>query len=297
MTTYVVEHKTTSEDLSLGGTYVRRLNLDVQADTYLDGARALGHDPAGVLYDLCRKPAQRPSAKGETAEAFQKRVIEAISEDPNRFYQRFTVVRLHSEQKEAQFDRWYTAAAIRDARRLKVFPRNSDSCVTWGRECEFLKICSGQAEASDPILYRRIDRAHEELDSGDLELLTQSSLKTYRLCPRKYFYRYEERLRSISEIAMPLRVGRSIHSGLEAWWKTNCDLQAAISALKSEDPFDRARETAMIFGYHVRWEEEHKKIKVISVEKEFRTPLDSPLGGVSRTFVLAGRIDALAEMP
>jgi hypothetical protein len=292
----VLEHKSTSEDIALGGSFIRRLNIDVQTDTYLDLARSIGHDPAGVLYDLLRKPAQRPSAKGETPESFMSRCMDAIAEDPNRYYQRFKAVRLQEERQEAQYDRWHTAGAIRDARRLKVFPRNSDACMQWSRECDYLRLCNREASVDDPFLFRKAERTHEELDESDLELLTQSSLKTYRACPRRYFYRYEERVRPVSESAKPLLQGKSLHAALETWWKTGCDLQAAVASLLSEDPMDRAKEQAMVTGYHARWEDEQKKIQVVSIELELKTPLVNPeTGAASRTFMLAGRLDGIVQ--
>lgn len=56
-----VEHKTTSEDIGLGSVYWRRLTLDPQVSTYYAGAKALGHEVHGCLYDVVRKPALRPS--------------------------------------------------------------------------------------------------------------------------------------------------------------------------------------------------------------------------------------------
>ena len=292
----IVEHKSTSEDIALGGSFIRRLNIDVQTDTYLDLAKSGGYDAVGVLYDLLRKPAQRPSAKGETPASFMSRCMDAIGEDPNRFYQRFKAVRLADERKEAQYDRWHTAGLIRDARRLKVFPRNSDACMQWSRECDYLRLCNREASVDDPLLFRKAERTHEELDSTELELLTQSSLKTFRACPRRYFYRYEERVRPVSESAKPLLQGKSIHAALETWWKTG-DLEAAVAALLSEDPMDRAKEQAMVMGYHARWEDAQKAIKVVAVEQEYQTPLINPeTGAASRTFMLAGRIDGLAEV-
>lgn len=55
-----VEHKTTSEDIGLGSVYWRRLTLDPQVSTYYAGARSLGHEVRGCLYDVVRKPALRP---------------------------------------------------------------------------------------------------------------------------------------------------------------------------------------------------------------------------------------------
>lgn len=56
-----IEHKTSSEDVGLGSIYWRRLLLNTQVSTYYAGARALGTDVEGCIYDVVRKPALRPS--------------------------------------------------------------------------------------------------------------------------------------------------------------------------------------------------------------------------------------------
>src|SRR6185503_19278503 len=56
-----VEHKTTSEDIGPGSIYWRRLTLDSQVSTYYAGAKSLGHEVDGCIYDVIRKPALRPS--------------------------------------------------------------------------------------------------------------------------------------------------------------------------------------------------------------------------------------------
>lgn len=58
---YVVEHKTTSRDMDTGSVYWQRLTLDSQVSAYYQGAKSLGYDVAGVLYDVIGKPALRPS--------------------------------------------------------------------------------------------------------------------------------------------------------------------------------------------------------------------------------------------
>lgn len=55
-----VEHKTTAEEIGLGSAYWKRLQMDTQVSTYYAGAKSLGHDVTGCLYDVLRKPAQRP---------------------------------------------------------------------------------------------------------------------------------------------------------------------------------------------------------------------------------------------
>lgn len=58
---YVVEHKSTSAEIGPGSPYWKRLNIDAQVDEYNDGTETLvGKKPNGILYDVIRKPQQRP---------------------------------------------------------------------------------------------------------------------------------------------------------------------------------------------------------------------------------------------
>lgn len=57
----IVEHKTSAEDIGIGSFYWRRLRMDGQVSMYFDGAKALGYDPATLVYDVLAKPTLRPS--------------------------------------------------------------------------------------------------------------------------------------------------------------------------------------------------------------------------------------------
>lgn len=59
--TYLLEHKTTSEDVTTGSDYWASLTLDAQVSIYHDGAASLGHLPVACIYDVARKPQLRPS--------------------------------------------------------------------------------------------------------------------------------------------------------------------------------------------------------------------------------------------
>lgn len=52
----VMEHKTTSDDLSVGSHYWKRLRIDIQISIYYLAARMLGFDVETILYDVVRKP-------------------------------------------------------------------------------------------------------------------------------------------------------------------------------------------------------------------------------------------------
>ncbi|MBP7149481.1 MAG: PD-(D/E)XK nuclease family protein [Acidobacteria bacterium] len=180
----LLEHKSSSEDVSPGSDYWRRLRLDSQVSIYYDGARALGHEVAGCIYDVLKKPAVRPQRatppearkftragelyKGqriddETPAEYGARCLETIAADPSGHYQRGEVVRFADELDAARYDVWQTAAQIREADRAGRHPRNPDACVRYGRTCEFWRACTGEASLDDPTLFQRLDFVHPEL--------------------------------------------------------------------------------------------------------------------------------------
>jgi hypothetical protein len=57
---WVMEHKTTTADITPGSTYWLRLDLDAQVSTYIDGAKTLGHDVMGMIYDVIKRPTLEP---------------------------------------------------------------------------------------------------------------------------------------------------------------------------------------------------------------------------------------------
>lgn len=199
-----MEHKTSSEDLSPGSAYWSKLRMDAQVSIYFDGAKALGHEVAGCLYDVLAKPQQRPkqvpvldehgnkkvfNAKGERVRAaqgkwrqtpsaeeglvletreetpaeFLLRMVEAISEEPNRFFGRVEVVRLESEVDEARADIWAIAKELREDELANRAPRNPDACERFGKLCGFFPACTGEASLDDPTRYRRVADVHPEL--------------------------------------------------------------------------------------------------------------------------------------
>lgn len=296
----IVEHKTSSEDIGVGSMYWRKLQLDAQISNYLVGARALGFEPDGVLYDILRKPAQRPlevnskRKEPETPQEYFRRLFEDICSRPEHYYQRGVVVRLESEERDAAHDTWMTADMIRVSRNSGRWPRNVDACSNFNRLCEYWEVCSGQRSLEDPLFYERTE-SHPELDGKHrLPLLTSSSARTFRACARKYQFAYELGIRP-KEKAGNLRFGQRIHKALESWM-TDRDLDLALAAMASEAyDYDAAKAEAMIRGYHARWL--HEPLEILAVETEFVSPLINPeTGAASRTFMRAGKIDAIAKV-
>lgn len=180
----LVEHKTSSEDITQGSAYWARLRMDGQVSVYYEGARSLGHAVSGCIYDVLGKPKQQPlkatpeesrkyTAKGalyanqraddETPEAFGARVAEAIAEEPGRFYQQGEVVRLEAEMAEALFDIWQLGQQIRESELAGRHPRNPDGCMKYNQQCPFFDVCSGAASLDDPTRFTRSTDIHPEL--------------------------------------------------------------------------------------------------------------------------------------
>jgi RecB family exonuclease len=159
----IVEHKSTGEDPSPGSTYRLRLRMDPQISLYFDGAAALGWDAAGCLYDVLVKPRIRPG-KTETPDQFRERLIDTISSAPDAYLQRFEVARLARDLDEAREDVWQVAALVRNSRREGVAPRNADSCIRYGRPCEFLPVCARETSLETDARFVRSAVEHPELE-------------------------------------------------------------------------------------------------------------------------------------
>lgn len=277
--------------------------VELDDEEAADGKRAivchegrLVTDPGGKLYANMRE-------EDETPEAYRARVREDIGASPDKYFQRGAIVRLESEEADAMQDAWDVGRQIRESELLSRWPRNPDACDSYGSLCAYFDVCTGVASIDDPTRFRDSGE-HEELEGAPdgkrrLPLLTTSSAKTFRLCPRKFFYAYRLRRRSIGD-AKALRFGSLFHLALESWW-TSGDLGEAIARMREAytrfetDWIDAIRAEELLLGYHARWL--HEPLRVVAVEKEFRVPLVNPAtGAASKTWDLGGKIDAIAEV-
>jgi hypothetical protein len=179
-----IEHKTTSENIDVGSTYWSRLRMDSQIGVYTEGARSLGHEVRGTLWDVLVTPYLRPlkatppeSRKftkdgrlyanqrefDETPEEYRARVVARIAEDPAEFYARSEIGRLEKELTDGARDRWQLAQQLRDGHRLGRAPRNPDACLRYSRPCDFFDVCSSAADIDDPTKFTHSENVHPEL--------------------------------------------------------------------------------------------------------------------------------------
>lgn len=253
-------------------------------------------DPGGKLYANLREHDETP---GE----FAKRLRDDIAAAPEKYFQRGLVVRLEQEELDAAKDAWELAREIRDSQLENRWPRNPEACETYGSFCPYWDVCTGATTIDDPLRFRDAASSHEELvvdEKRRLPVLSASSMRTYRACPRKYFYAYEKRRRAIAD-ADALRFGTLVHRGLEVWW-TTVDLERALAAMRASytglsiDQVDAIKAEALMVGYHFRWKDE--PLEVLAVEQQFVAPLVNPkTGAESKTWELAGKIDAIVRAP
>lgn len=172
---FVVEHKTSSQDFSPGSYYWQRLALDSQVSQYLAAGPALGYEFSGCLYDVIGKAPDikprlatpevdrkytkdgklyaRQRDADEDPEEFRARLLEAITEDPNRFYGRAEIVRIGDELEQSLLDVWQVGELIAEARELSRWPRNTDSCFSYNRECDFYKVCARGEDLKNEELF------------------------------------------------------------------------------------------------------------------------------------------------
>jgi hypothetical protein len=187
---WVYELKTTSR---IDGAYLDSLWQAPQTGLYaLYTERTLGIPVAGVLYDICQKSsAQTVRRDGETEDEFEARAAELrsinksgkttakrqIPESWDEFTERLVSIHARPEmyRREAipitldrlaavESDLWMQSRDMTTARQQGTFYRNDRSCLSFGRECEYLALCrSNMSPIIQQNLYRRIDEQRTEI--------------------------------------------------------------------------------------------------------------------------------------
>jgi hypothetical protein len=183
---WVMEHKFVKHtiDITPGGVYWQKLQLDSQISTYMVGAEALGYHVIGCIYDVIRKPGIRPLLAtpienrkykkdgalyanqrdvDETLEQYFARLHADIANNPDAYYQRGEVFRNREEEKAATFDLWRVGRNIRACENDNCWPRNPDSCWKYERACDYWPVCISETSIDDPIRYRTVEKPNEEL--------------------------------------------------------------------------------------------------------------------------------------
>jgi hypothetical protein len=181
----VVEHKTTVEEIASDADhYWSTLALDHQISGYVIGAESLGHVVDEILYDVAKKPGQRPAkatplevrkytkdgrlyanqrAADETPEEYRGRIRAEIDGDLARHYQRRAIPRTESQIRDFLFDAWQQGRSMRETELAGYAPRNPEACHRFGT-CPFWLVCSTGLRPSDYVNdYDQVNNVNPEL--------------------------------------------------------------------------------------------------------------------------------------
>lgn len=176
----VVDHKSSSGDVRPGSWFYEKLSLDLQVSAYTWAARQNGYAVTEALWDVIAKPklrrrdvaipAEHYVKSGKWGKAgdvkpgtgldeekpaeFAKRVRDTLLAAPADYFQRAPVVRMDHELEEAVCELEQVGEQVLAAWDKSAWPRNTGSCMAFGRKCEFFEVCTGATSIADSTLFR-----------------------------------------------------------------------------------------------------------------------------------------------
>jgi hypothetical protein len=176
----VVDHKSTESDIRPGSWFWEKLQLDIQASSYVWAARANGHDVQHALWDGIKRPkfVRRTEAIApehyvksgkwgkagdlkpgtglpvETPAEFAKRTRDTMLAEPDVYFQRAPVMRLQDELDAAMAEVELIGEQLLRAWDRSEWPRNPGACFSYGAKCEYFDLCTGNAQPTDETLYQ-----------------------------------------------------------------------------------------------------------------------------------------------
>lgn len=137
-----------------------------------------------------------------------------------------------------------------------------------------------------------------------MEWYDASKISAYRLCPRKFFYRYEQNLIPLGYTSTPMQFGSAIHKALEHIYtgdprervdgvykfaKIFCD---NFPKELEERAYTQELGQELLACYIIKWGQED--FTVLAVEQPFHLNLPDDIGGSGFTY--AGRVDMVVNM-
>lgn len=198
----IFEHKTTTEDISDGSDYWKRLRIDDQISAYIIAARNRGYDVNTVIYNVMRVPehkikqvphldenglkivldeqgtrvknkdgswkqvatdGNRLHARDETSQEYVERVLSIIDASPSDWFKIQEIPRTDQDLDDHRLSLAHFVNDIKNARKQDHWPRNTSSCTSRGR-CEYLDVCHAGINPDDPPAgFHKVADLHPEL--------------------------------------------------------------------------------------------------------------------------------------
>lgn len=195
----LMEHKTTSDPIDHDATdYFLKLCMDGQISHYVLGAEALGHQVEACVYDVLKKPGQRPlkatpiedrkylqkdskqkdgtirpagslyagqRESDEQPEEYRLRIREALADHATTLRRR-EVPRLERQIAEYLADVWQFAQQMRADELAGRSTRNPEACDRFGK-CAYWDVCAyGVKPEEHPEQFARLADVHPELEGA-----------------------------------------------------------------------------------------------------------------------------------
>lgn len=187
---FVVEHKTTSSNIGTGEFYFERLRLDGQISMYMKAASKKYGYVTGVIYDVIKKIKLEPlkatpedkrqylksdpeklyagqRLDDETPSEYRDRIGREVAGNPDKYFQRSTVVRFEDDMAEfsAELEKYVSMMKLSRKDKDHIFPRNPDGCMSYGKVCDYFGVCSGSESLADEMKFKKHENVHTELSS------------------------------------------------------------------------------------------------------------------------------------
>lgn len=166
--TFLYELKTAADRSR--DTYRHKLEMDKQISANILGQRERGHNLDGVVYDIIYKPAlvrktNRKTMPDETFMEFAQRIISAVREKPEAYFERTIVYRTDKDLAEYQIDLAAQLKHLEAIRASNEWYRNQGACESFGSLCPFFGAClEGKEEMLEQ--FKKKPRKHEELNNA-----------------------------------------------------------------------------------------------------------------------------------
>lgn len=113
--------------------------------------------------------------------------------------------------------------------------------------------------------------------------ISTSEVSAFKECRELHRLQYVLRIRPKKYVIRSLQTGTGVHGGIEALRVDGID--AAFDKLTESDPYELAKQQAMVAGHAARWHDDG--LKPLAVEQYFTLARD--------TYVLHGYLDEIAE--
>jgi len=211
------------------------LKLSPQGDTYILALKEKSIDAKGIIWDYIRKPSIRMTSK-EMPDTFKDRLIADIETRPEFYFAQFQVQRWDCDIASTQADVWQTHKTLMTCHRDAIWPRYTCACNNMYGTCQFLTLCADDNELTRQAFQKRAAREFDspEIGTSEKRRESNSSLNTYRTCPRLYFWKYVENLEP-TERKECLFLGSLMHDALDCVYAGK-DLKDWLSSKLNTEP-------------------------------------------------------------